>query len=177
MSSNKTAKSKGRIAQVLADARASLDQPSRPFTPMSLDKRSTLDDNFSFSSTASLKDELKSYHKYNLSGSYASGNKQRDYGEKAAQVKPTRTERKKSQQHQSEIVHATEVVNLELQNLKLLLADMTDILALLEAEISTTQSGAESERTADLLDTLLPHVNKLSRLVKLDAPMMETGVR
>jgi hypothetical protein len=32
---------KGRIAQVLAQARASLSEPSRPFTPLSMESRMT----------------------------------------------------------------------------------------------------------------------------------------
>ena len=41
ISSNSGAR--GRIAQVLASARASLKEPSRPFTPQSLDQRTALD--------------------------------------------------------------------------------------------------------------------------------------
>ena len=35
-------RARGRIAGVLADARASLMEPSRPFTPASLDQRTSL---------------------------------------------------------------------------------------------------------------------------------------
>lgn len=35
-------RARGRIAEVLADARASLMEPSRPFTPASLDQRTSL---------------------------------------------------------------------------------------------------------------------------------------
>ena len=41
-----TSRARGRIAEVLAEARASLKEPSRPFTPASLDQRTSLS-NFS----------------------------------------------------------------------------------------------------------------------------------
>lgn len=37
-----SSRARGRIAEVLADARASLMEPSRPFTPASLDQRTSL---------------------------------------------------------------------------------------------------------------------------------------
>ena len=37
-----TSRARGRIAEVLADARASLKEPSRPFTPATLDHRTSL---------------------------------------------------------------------------------------------------------------------------------------
>jgi hypothetical protein len=37
-----SSRARGRIAEVLADARASLMEPSRPFTPASLDQRTAL---------------------------------------------------------------------------------------------------------------------------------------
>ena len=37
------ARARGRIAEVLAEARASLKEPSRPFTPASLDARTSID--------------------------------------------------------------------------------------------------------------------------------------
>lgn len=40
-----TSRARGRIAEVLAQARASLKEPSRPFTPASLDQRTSLSTN------------------------------------------------------------------------------------------------------------------------------------
>ena len=40
--SNGSSRARSRIADVLADARASLIEPSRPFTPASLDQRTSL---------------------------------------------------------------------------------------------------------------------------------------
>ena len=41
--SNNTRGARGRIAEVLAEARASLKEPTRPFTPASLDARTSID--------------------------------------------------------------------------------------------------------------------------------------
>ncbi|RYH31602.1 hypothetical protein EON65_02375 [archaeon] len=55
---SRSSSAKGRIAQVLAHARASLQEPSRPVTPLTLDQRTSL--NFTPSSNPFMDDQSTS---------------------------------------------------------------------------------------------------------------------
>lgn len=55
---SRSSSAKGRIAQVLAHARASLQEPSRPVTPLALDQRTSL--NFAPTSYAGFDDQSSS---------------------------------------------------------------------------------------------------------------------
>ena len=65
-------RARGRIAEVLADARASLTEPSRPFTPASLDQRTSLSNVNSLDKHGNCRSKLTAFLKTRLFSQNAS---------------------------------------------------------------------------------------------------------
>lgn len=143
----RTVGAKGRIAQVLAQARATLKEPSRPITPASLDARTSLDLNFTGNGRD--RSKLSPYH-----GLLAENLK---FTPSSSSIHANPLSKSLEQS-----LYSNQTSTSNVQSLHLLLCDFGDIISCLEG--ASLESNGQSLR--QLLLNLSQPIDRLSKKMK-----------
>ncbi len=173
-------KSRGRIAQVLAQARASLKEPSRPYTPASLDNRTSLETSNNdhlqfdqgFGSSAFLLKE-KSSAKSLLGGESSSRNQNinnfSDYSTapiNASSIQPSSESFSAPSNASSALgVKSSSASKERNQALILIINDINDSISSLETELSNIKR-INLEEACRLTDVVFSNCDKLCKQIK-----------
>lgn len=183
-------RSRGRIAQVLAQARASLNEPSRPFTPASLDARTSLSilsndhqhvSNIKLKSAQSiLHQQLRDPNSFSSSRISNTDTSELDFSSEYSthqinvnnQSQPniySKSQSKRSSNN-SEQHSRDNQKNNNIPNLQLIIYDIQDILSSLDSEIISYQSShtssLEYSSISKSLENLSSNVDKLFKTLK-----------
>lgn len=146
-----TVGARGRIAQVLAQARASLKEPSRPYTPASLDARTTLDHyvgHSSNTSSSSLDSATSNIHEMVTDSFHSS--------KLAASGNSSRLSRKELLRQQTQEQMSSEM--------NLLILDLQD--AVLSIETESNISCTDFSRLLSLIRNLTSSIDKFSKYIR-----------
>lgn len=171
--------SRGRIAQVLAQARASLKEPSRPYTPTSLDDKTALSqyENSINSYNVSSSNRINSLLTNNIlsknkSLKRSSNNLLETNKDIDGSINSLSSKSNKGQQQQQQSVKD------ENSSFKILINEINDIINTLEYETIafTGEEINEKIRMEGLLSNLTHPIDKLSKIIKTELKFSSDGI-
>ena len=161
-------RSRGRIAQVLAQARASLKEPSRPFTPASLDARTSLttgnDSNMKNESINNVKSVNSILHEKLLDQNQISNSR----GILGKSINDAYfTSKAATNINENQISGNT-------HSLQLLVFDTNDIISSLDSEIIIIRNDSYGH-IFEILENLSINIDKISKYMKDYLSLPHTG--
>lgn len=195
---------RGRIASVLAQARASLKEPSRPYTPNSLDQRTALDsafdngfNNYNSNSNSNSKNgsrsvansrvaDAKQYdkvfqflnNKKSLAGDTSessSSGKERKIAQLLSQSQPLSNFSNCEDSNLDSDVSLSLNYNSEYSTFQLIIRDTEDIINILDYEIIGFVNSYSTDRIQDALDSLADPLSRINQRLRTDSKMSEYG--
>ncbi len=165
-------RSRGRIAQVLAQARASLQEPSRPFTPASLDERSSGLSNDSYrninygsnnNSNNNTNFSAKSILREQFRESFNTSNNTSDYDS----YEPNSSLSSKPMGKNAITDHSKHNNNNNTNNnLQIIIYDVNDIISNLENELVFASNRSNHAKIHEVVGNLSISVDKLIKFLK-----------
>lgn len=177
-SSSSTRGSRRRIAKVLAEARASLKDPSRPFTPAALDMRTSIDMNAA--SSRPWQSSIAFERAAEIDEDAAQAVSKRNGGSNAIHSLLSENLRKSCRSTEIENVSSInrQKVPKHYQQIQLSIADLRDTLKAVESHLVTLTSMTPSAysdigdaKTDELLLSMGPPINKIAKFLKIEASL------
>ena len=167
---------RGRIAQVLAQARASLKEPSRPITPLHFDQTNSLTINYSSKTPASLgKQKINKVKKPNTS-EYSYDILQIDHAsDQSDYAYPSKNFFDLQRQEEMLQENKTDITDFPIKNKASYLNGALDSLRSLEADLLSDDATCTSQLMNKLNNHVQEPIDNLTREIKIDQSYLFHG--